>query len=166
MLLAMTPSWGDAPRGDGLLRTVALRMHNAERARAGVPPLEWNDELAAHAAAYARTLIETGRYEHDSTPGRRRAEGENLWKGQRGLFSYQVMLGQMTMEGRYFRPGRYPDVSATGSWHDLGHYTQMIWPTTTRVGCAVASGAGADALVCRYSPPGNKDGVYLAELQR
>jgi hypothetical protein len=34
----------------------------------------------------------------------------------------------------------------------------MIWPTTTRVGCALATNASTDYLVCRYSPAGNIDG--------
>jgi hypothetical protein len=33
----------------------------------------------------------------------------------------------------------------------------MVWPTTTHVGCAIYS-ADWDYLICRYSPPGNKDG--------
>jgi hypothetical protein len=31
----------------------------------------------------------------------------------------------------------------------------MVWPTTTKVGCAIASNARHDFLVCRYSPAGN-----------
>jgi hypothetical protein len=31
----------------------------------------------------------------------------------------------------------------------------MVWPTTTRIGCAIASNARNDFLVCRYSPTGN-----------
>ena len=38
---------------------------------------------------------------------------------------------------------------------------QMIWPTTTHVGCALASNARSDYLVCRYSPAGNIDGRQL-----
>ncbi|MEO7654234.1 MAG: CAP domain-containing protein, partial [Sphingomicrobium sp.] len=49
----------------------------------------------------------------------------------------------------------------TGDWSQCGHYTQMVWPTTTDIGCGYARGR-FDALVCRYSPPGNKDGVALA----
>jgi hypothetical protein len=37
----------------------------------------------------------------------------------------------------------------------VGHYTQLIWPTTREVGCAVAKGQGNDVLVCRYAPAGN-----------
>jgi hypothetical protein len=34
----------------------------------------------------------------------------------------------------------------------------MVWPTTTRIGCAVASNAANDFLVCRYASAGNIDG--------
>jgi len=54
-----------------------------------------------------------------------------------------------------FHAGAFPQVSKTGNWDDVGHYTQMIWPGSIRVGCAVRSSARYDYLVCRYSPAGN-----------
>jgi hypothetical protein len=60
-------------------------------------------------------------------------------------------------EKRMLQPGIFPAVSRTGQWEDVAHYTQMVWPTTTRVGCAIFS-ADWDYLICRYSPPGNIDG--------
>lgn len=160
LLAAMSP-WPDAPRGDLLFRNTVVGVHARVRAQAGLPPLVWNAVLAAHAEAYAERLAAGAPFRHDPTPGRRKVEGENLWKGQRGLFTYEVILGTMTGEARWFRPGRYPDVSRNGDWSGIGHYTQMIWPTTTAVGCAMVSNAADDVLVCRYSPPGNKDGVWL-----
>jgi hypothetical protein len=41
---------------------------------------------------------------------------------------------------------------------DVAHYTQMIWPQTTEIGCGYAPGGGFNWLVCRYNPGGNKDG--------
>ena len=58
-------------------------------------------------------------------------------------------------EKRSFRPGVFPHNSSTGSWHDVGHYTQMIWRDTREVGCALAGGTQEDVLVCRYAAAGN-----------
>lgn len=55
----------------------------------------------------------------------------------------------------FFRAGIFPNNSGTRSWSDVGHYTQIIWPGTTHVGCGISSNRGNDFLVCRYSPPGN-----------
>lgn len=164
---AVTPdrpsaNWPEAAdRGEALLRTVALRLHNDARRQFGVAPLAWNEGLAAAARAYAEEMAATGVYQHDPTPGRRKLMGENLWRGQRGVFGYEVMVGLMVDEDALFRPGVFPAVSSTGSWHDVGHYTQIVWPTTTEVGCALASSATTDYLVCRYGPTGNKDGMAL-----
>jgi hypothetical protein len=134
-----------------------LAAHNAERAGAGLPPLAWDNGLGAAAAGYARHLAFTGRFEHSNRQARR-GIGENLWKGSHGAFSVEAMVGGWASEKRWFRRGTFPYVSRTGSWEDVGHYTQMIWPTTQRIGCALASTPGIDYLVCRYGIAGNIDG--------
>jgi hypothetical protein len=97
----------------------------------------------------------------------RAGTGENLWMGTRGAYSVETMVGNWASERRLFVPGTFPNNSRSGNWEDIGHYTQMIWPTTTRVGCALASNASTDYLVCRYSPAGNVDGhAVQAALRR
>jgi hypothetical protein len=159
-----SPNWpAPADRSEMLLRQTVLNAHNLARDRFGVPALTWSEDLAAGAMGHAQYMAQTGIYDHDTTPGRRKKSGENLWRGQRGVFSYDVMIGVMIDEARNFRPGAFPDNSRTGEWHDVAHYTQIVWPTTTQVGCALASSATTDYFVCRYSPTGNKDGFQLAE---
>lgn len=158
-----SPNWpAPADRGPALLRNTVLAAHNAARRDFGVTPVSWNDELAAGAMAHAQYMATTGIYGHDQTPGRRKKAGENLWRGTRGTFSYDVMVGVMIDEARHFRAGAFPNNSRTGDWHDVAHYTQIVWPATTEVGCALASSATTDYFVCRYAPTGNKDGVFLA----
>jgi hypothetical protein len=134
-----------------------LAAHNAERAAWRLPPLAWDPRLAAAASAYARMLAPVGALRH-SDRSARPGQGENLWMGTRGAFLPEQMIAGWSTERRLFRPGVFPYVSRSGSWHEVGHYTQMLWPTTTRVGCGLASARGNDVLVCRYSPPGNIDG--------
>ena len=158
-----SPNWpAAADRGEHHLRNAVLTLHNRARQDFGVMPLSWSDELAAGAMAHARYMAATGIYGHDRTPGRRKVAGENLWRGQRGLFAYDIMVQVMVDEARLFRPGAFPNNSARGDWQAVAHYTQIVWPTTTHVGCAVASSATTDYFVCRYSPAGNKDGFYLS----
>lgn len=145
------------PRG---LDAQLLGLHNGERARVGAPALRWDPALAAAAASYGPVLDRMGRLEHSpraSRPGQR----ENLWMGTRGAFSPQQMIGSWIAERAYYRPGVFPNVSTTGNWLDVSHYTQLIWRTTTHVGCAVHRGARYDFLICRYSPPGNRDGTVM-----
>lgn len=159
-----SPNWpAPADRGEVLLRNKVLAAHNRARGEFGVPAMAWSDQLAAEALRHAQYMARTGLYGHDKTPGRRKKQGENLWRGQRGLFAYDVMVGVMIEEARLFRPGVFPNNSANGDWQAVAHYTQIVWPTTTEVGCALASSATTDYFVCRYAPTGNKDGFYLAK---
>ena len=145
-------------RGDAAERLLAI--HNFERSRVHSPPLQWDPQLAAAAASYGPALARIGRLQHSpraSRPGQR----ENLWMGSRGAFSPEQMVGTWIAERRAFRPGVFPNVSRTGNWSDVAHYTQLIWKGTTRVGCAIHQTERWDYLICRYSPPGNIDGRYL-----
>jgi len=133
-----------------------LAAHNAERARVGAPALIWSDALEVEARDWARTLIETGRFAHDPRP---HGHGENLWTGWGSrLFTPEDMVGEWIAERADYRPGVFPNVSRTGDWVAVGHYTQLIWRDTTHVGCAIEHRGDQALLACRYSPPGNVDG--------
>jgi hypothetical protein len=53
----------------------------------------------------------------------------------------------------------YYDYTAnTGNGHVVGHYTQVVWQKTTKVGCGQATSTTdypGSHVVCRYSPAGN-----------
>jgi len=128
--------------------------HNAVRDDKRLPRLAWNARLAADAATWARTIATDGNMRHSPQDGRA-DQGENLWMGTAGAYSLEHMMKRFTDEKSDFRPGVFPDVSATRDWRDVAHYTQMIWPETREVGCALVTANGRDALVCRYFPTGN-----------
>jgi hypothetical protein len=138
---------------------LALRLlaaHNLERFQVGHAPLEWDERLAADAAAYGSVLASVRRLIHsprETRPG----QSENLAMATRGSLTPEQLVGLWSREKLLLSPGIFPAVSRTGRWEDVAHYTQMVWPTTTRVGCAIHR-AGSDYLVCRYSPKGNIDG--------
>ncbi|MEJ7925596.1 CAP domain-containing protein [Sphingobium sp. AN641] len=146
-------------RGERLLRAAMLDAHNGERALVGVAPLEWDEALAADAARHAADMARTGAFRHSPRGSRAIPSGENLWMGPRRLYGYDVMIGAFADEKRLFRAdGKLPDLSTSGRWQDVGHYSQMIWRGTRKVGCALGEGANYDYLVCRYFPAGNAFG--------
>ncbi len=147
-------------RPDNLELITVYRAHNQLRAQFGSRPLFWDPQLAAQARSYGPTLAGYGRPVHSVRTGREWSR-ENLLQALPGT-SADRMVNVWVAERRYFRPGVFPNVSVTGNWADVGHFTQMVWPTTTAVGCAVQRGIGrSDWLICRYAPPGNRDGAWL-----
>ena len=70
-------------------------------------------------------------------------------------YSPEEMIDAFIMEKEDFRPGTFPNVTTGKDWTEIGHYTQLIWPATREVGCAVAKDSNYDVLVCRYWPAGN-----------
>ena len=141
----------------GTIETRLLAAHNRERALVGVPALIWDPALASAAASYGPALAALGRLQHSPRAGRA-TQSENLWMGPRGYYTPEQMVGSWIAEKSDFRPGIFPEVSRTGNWLDVSHYTQLIWRGTTHVGCAVHSDRRSEYLICRYSPKGNRDG--------
>jgi hypothetical protein len=137
-----------------------LAAHNQEREALGLMPLRWKHALAADARLWAEDLAGRRAFHH-SPHLRALGQGENLWMGSRARFTPSQMIGGFLAEKRIFRAGTFPDVSTTGRWSDVGHYTQIIWPETQEVGCASALGPRDEVLVCRYWPAGNVVGYRL-----
>ncbi|WAT18373.1 CAP family protein [Aurantiacibacter sp. MUD11] len=131
-----------------------LEAHNDAREDVGVPPLAWSSRLAQEAHDWAQHLARQGRMVH-AERSLRNGSGENLWMGHAGYYSAGTMVDGFIAERRHFRNGTFPQVSTTGDWRDVGHYTQVIWRDTRELGCAVARGETYDFLVCRYFPAGN-----------
>ena len=131
-----------------------LAAHNRERSAAGLQPLGWDNRLAADAADWAAYLAETGEFEH-SDADESDPQGENLWEGTRAAFAPEDMVGMWIEEKRHFMQGVFPNNSRTGNLEDVGHYTQLMWRDTGRVGCAKKSNDENDVLVCRYAAAGN-----------
>jgi hypothetical protein len=127
----------------------------------GVPPLRWDDELAAGARVWARHLSRTGTFRHSPDPPGAEPEGENIWGGTPGYYLPENMVGLWIAEKRHFKPGLFPFSSRTGRVEDVSHYTQLIWRQSRKVGCAVSAAGAEEILVCRYSSAGNVVGQKI-----
>jgi pathogenesis-related protein 1 len=138
-----------------------LKAHNDARAQVGVAALTWDPDLAAIATAWVMTCTDKdGDGLVDHNPDRSK--------------TYPTYVG----ENIYASTGKATGPDAVSSWVDeakdydyasntcaagkvCGHYTQVVWRATEKVGCALYSCAGLtykSTIVCDYGPGGNTGG--------
>ncbi len=144
----------------------ALEVHNKARADVGVEKLEWSNSLSVDAQKWADNLAEKDKMFHSSNESRLN-QGENLYysfSSQNGEAKFSNSPAKDASTAWYNEINDYK-YSAIGSTANesvmIGHYTQMVWKSTTQVGIALArSSSGKEYIVARYSPPGNYFGEY------
>ena len=91
------------------------------------------DGAALHAARWRRRTISTIPTRDEGGRGRK-----SVARHARQL-SGRSHGRRVARRTGYFMPGAFPNDSRTGDWMAVSHYTQIIWPTTSRIGCALAT---------------------------
>jgi uncharacterized protein YkwD len=136
-----------------------MAAHNQWRSKTGVPELKWSDDLAASSQKWADQLAGSGcNMKHSTGPN-----GENIyWAGaaQRsdGTSSMQKITEQEVVDA-WGNEVQYYDYASNSCHGVCGHYTQVVWKSTSEVGCgAVACSDKAQIWVCQYSARGNMVG--------
>ncbi|SMC66382.1 CAP family protein [Moheibacter sediminis] len=128
----------------------ALDVHNEARAEVGVPLLTWSVELSQIAQQWADYLAQNGcNMKHSESS----ETGENLYWTSRGSES----TPSDAVRAWYSEKKDFKNVPLKGNaWYETGHYSQMVWKSTTHVGMASAKcSKGETIVVANYSPPGN-----------
>ncbi|XP_022958838.1 basic form of pathogenesis-related protein 1-like [Cucurbita moschata] len=127
-----------------------LALHNRARAQVGVGPMQWSNTVAAYAQAYAEKrkgdcamIHSIGLY------------GENIAAGY-----YPEFTGADAVKLWVNEKPLYDNASNKCVGGECGHYTQMVWRSSMRLGCArVPCKANSQFVVCNYDPRGN----YIGE---
>ena len=147
------PAAKPAPSGSKLDASAQafLDAHNRVRAKHCAPPTTWSPTLAQVAQKWADELAAKGcAFGH--SPGRK--YGENLAAGTVGALDPESTVAMWYDEIKLYK---FPD---GGFSMQTGHFTQVVWTTTTQVGCGHVQCKGNDIYVCNYDPPGNWEGQY------
>lgn len=126
-----------------------LNAHNSYRSDVGVADISWSEEVAASAQAWADELAKGCEFKHSDD-----GYGENIWAGTTGFFTPTDVV---TSWGSEISNYDY-ESNTCADGKVCGHYTQIVWENSTKVGCGVATCDGQDIWVCQYDPPGNFNG--------
>ena len=138
-----------------------LQKHNSLRARHGSPPMRLDSSMSSAAQSYAQQLANSGTMNlvHSGV------DGENLfvWCDSNGGG------GDKATDDWYNEISQY-NFGYPGFTGATGHFTQVVWKASTLLGIGKATGY-VDGLPCefvagRYSPPGNMQGQFPANVKR
>ncbi|WP_251829283.1 pathogenesis-related family 1 protein [Streptomyces sp. ATCC 21386] len=124
-----------------------LTVVNQARADVGVPPLVWDESVAAQARSWARVRVADCALIHSNS-----RYGENLAKGSDPRYSL-ADAARLWLDEKpdYDRPS-----NSCVNDRECLHYTQLVWRGSTRVGAAKARcGNGWTYVVANFDPPGN-----------
>ncbi|PSM31125.1 CAP family protein [Haliangium sp. UPWRP_2] len=142
-------------------RSAVLAKHNDYRARHHAPKLEYSSRLESGALSWARRLASTGKFEHSGGE-----EGENL----HFFFSTESIsadeLAEQAVSHWYNEIKKY-NYKRPGFSGTTGHFTQVVWKSSTSLGCGAAKSKDQSYfIVCRYSPAGNVLGKFPENVDR
>lgn len=125
--------------------------HNRVREPLGLPPLTWSDELARFAQKWADKLQRQGcdlRHRPRSGPDAQRY-GENIFSMTGHAPTAAEVVDTWAAEVKDY------DAKKNTCKGVCGHYTQIVWRKSQRLGCAMAACGDTEVWVCNYDPPGN-----------
>lgn len=143
----------------GSVKATFIAEHNRVRTEHGLDPLEWNDQIAQSALDWGDIMA--ARHGCELVHGQAasgQGYGQNLyWWGHNNRLAdpRYVVYGLADAEKPYYDYA----TNTCAPNEQCGHYTQIVWKTTKRFGCAyVTCDSGSYkglAWVCNYDPPGN-----------
>ncbi|XWV25063.1 putative peptidase inhibitor 15-like isoform X2 [Tupanvirus deep ocean] len=131
--------------------------NNTDPRATNMQPIQWANDLATSASNWAAQC----KWEHSRTPN----VGENLYASSIRTSNTNTYNPTDAVNSWGNEKLNYNyDTNSCAPGEVCGHYTQVVWADSNKVGCAVQdcpsiSGIpwsnGGTMVVCQYSPPGN-----------
>lgn len=134
-------------------------LHNAYRRRHNLPALAWSPRVAKSAESWARRC----QFRHESQS----QYGENLYAvwGQPNV-ERALSNALSNAAATWYDEGTQYVYASPGFSMKTGHFTQMVWKNSKKLGCAARQCGPMTLVVCRYDPPGNVIGHFRANVPK
>ncbi len=148
---------------DSIFIKTILSKHNYYRSIHHSPDLLIDRALNAKAQAWAEQIASSGELAH-SNQDQRSGSGENIYVSYTTENSIAPdTLANSTMQNWYEKEVSQYNYDSPGFSKSTGHFTQVVWKSSTKLGCGNATGTktlgnqtyNAFYVVCNYAPAGN-----------
>ncbi|XP_033877142.3 uncharacterized protein LOC117412703 isoform X1 [Acipenser ruthenus] len=124
-----------------------LAAHNTYRQLHGAEPLRLNRALCKSAQSWAEHMLAIKTMKHSST-----SNGENLYYAWSSASNN--IAGSKAVDSWYSEIKDY-SFSNPGFGSNTGHFTQVVWKSSTELGVGKATDGNTVYVVGHYSPAGN-----------
>ena len=153
------------PVASGGRFTGAAQAHNRIRNQHNLAPMKWSASLASYAQEWASQLASANNCQMKHRPNSgafKQRYGENLywaspttWSDGRKEVQPVTVHDVVNAWASEVKDYNYANNSCKPG-KQCGHYTQIVWKSSTEVGCGYAQCSDKGQLwVCNYSPAGN-----------
>jgi uncharacterized protein YkwD len=149
-----------------------LLAHNDRRATIGttsatkhlpipsppIPPLEWDADLAANAQKWSDVMLSEDRMFH-SDSSMRQYNGKT--SGQNIAYDMGMMASPTNKVEDWFdseAPHYNYNSNSCAPGEQCGHYSQIAWRNSKKLGCGVSRSGKTQYWTCEFSPGGNFTG--------
>jgi uncharacterized protein YkwD len=152
-------------------RNTSLSKHNGYRATHRSPSMTISSSANTTAQNWAQYLATNGLFQHSAASQRNNA-GENLYVS----YTTAASIDSTTLANTGVKAW-YDEVSAYNYSNPVfssatGHFTQVVWKSSTQLGCGAAKGTktingtkyNAFYVVCHYVPAGNVQGQFATNV--
>lgn len=147
-------------------------LHNTVRVARSQIPLQWSNHLANYASQWVNHLASSRncsmvhRPNYGNSPFKQ-IYGENLFWASPEVFSNGRIKLQTINANNVFQAWAEEnsfynyETNTCQRGKDCGHFTQIVWHETQKVGCAMATCPDKSQIwACNYSPRGNYIGEW------
>ncbi|PHH61176.1 hypothetical protein CDD81_699 [Ophiocordyceps australis] len=168
-----TPPTSDKPTSGNSVsqdvKDMAVEKHNSYRSKHQAGPLEWDQGLADEAWNWINRSDKCI-LGHPSD----KDYGQNLYLSRRSNdFTDSSVFDDVSASiDSWYNEIRLHDFSRNYFVKETGHFTQLVWKSTERVGCATRLCEGENgewnSMVtgCNYFPAGNMQGAFIENVSR
>lgn len=152
----------DVPLTDGQ-RLEIIRAHNRLRRSRGATDMKymtWDSQLAWIAVEYGKTC-QSGHNKKRNAHKTLKSVGENIWSSTGGVSSFNASSAIQAWynEISFFNYNQLTCQSGKA----CGHYTQVVWANSYKIGCSLSKCENTASttwrksikLICNYGPAGN-----------
>ena len=137
-----------------LVSQPGIDLQNKFRSRHHSPPLNYDKNVTNIAQKYANYLASHNLFEHGMLYD---ANGNRLGQNIMAIYNSKINNSEILKlaVNQWYSEYKYYNYSNPGFSQKTGHFTQVVWKSSNKIGFGIAKNGSRTVVVADYYPAGN-----------